>query len=194
VMTAQGIPTPRTAVIDGARRLPGVMDRLGLPIVLKIPNASFSRGVFKAKDAKELRDITERLLEESDLIIAQEFMYTTFDWRVGVLEGEPLFVCQYMMARNHWQIVKHDQRGRAQEGGFRTLAVEDAPKEVVDIAVRAARQIGDGLYGVDLKQNDRGVFVIEVNDNPNLDHGIEDQVLKDELWRRLVRWFQKRLE
>ena len=39
---------------------------------------------------------------------------------------------------------------------------------------KAARCIGDGLYGVDLKETKDGVFVIEVNDNPNLDHGWED--------------------
>lgn len=32
----------------------------------------------------------------------------------------------------------------------------------------------DGLYGVDLKETADGVFVIEVNDNPKLDHGWED--------------------
>ena len=85
------------------------------------------------------------------------------------------------MAKKHWQIVRHSADGRAEEGGFRTLAVEDAPAAVVEAAVRAARPIGRGLYGVDLKQNDRGVFVIEVNDNPNLDAGVEDAVLKDEL-------------
>ena len=29
------------------------------------------------------------MLEDSDLILAQEFMYTEYDWRIGVLDGEP---------------------------------------------------------------------------------------------------------
>jgi glutathione synthase/RimK-type ligase-like ATP-grasp enzyme len=59
--------------------------------------------------------------------------------------------------------------------------------------VRAASLIGDGLYGVDLKETPDGVFVIEINDNPNLEHGIEDAVSKSDLWNRLTRWFTTRI-
>ena len=52
----------------------------------------------------------DELFEETDLLLAQKFLPTEFDWRVGVLAGEPLFVCQYRMARGHWQIVKHRAR------------------------------------------------------------------------------------
>jgi len=34
--------------------------------------------------------------------------------------------------------------------------------------------------------------VMEVNDNPNLEHGIEDQIGKDEIWIKLLRWFIER--
>ena len=36
--------------------------------------------------------------------------------------------------------------------------------------------------------------MIEVNDNPNLDHGVEDQVGKEEIWNRILQWYVKRLE
>ena len=65
---------------------------------------------------------------------------------------------------------------------------------MVETALKAANLIGDGFYGVDLKQNERGVFVIEINDNPNLDRGVEDAVLKDELYIRLLQEFVRRLE
>ena len=53
-------------------------------------------------------------------------------------------------------------------------------------ALKAASLIGNGLYGVDLKQTAKGVVVIEVNDNPNIDQGIEDAVLKEGLYRSIV--------
>ncbi|MEX2373106.1 MAG: RimK family alpha-L-glutamate ligase, partial [Dehalococcoidia bacterium] len=124
----------------------------------------------------------------------QKFMPTEFDWRIGVLGGEPLFSVQYLMAKKHWQIVNHERRGRPDEGGFRSFTLKDTPAEVIDVAVRAARCIGDGLYGVDLKETPDGVRVIEVNDNPNLDHGCEDTGEKDEVWTRLTQWFIDRLE
>jgi len=57
---------------------------------------------------------------------------------------------------------------------------------VLDTAIKAARLIGDGFYGVDLKQTEAGIFVIEINDNPNLDLGAEDKALGDEVYRRLL--------
>ena len=36
--------------------------------------------------------------------------------------------------------------------------------------------------------------VIEVNDNPNIDRGCEDQVLKDELYRIIIKDFIRRIE
>jgi glutathione synthase/RimK-type ligase-like ATP-grasp enzyme len=150
--------------------------------------------VFKANDRRELEQMAEQLLDDSDVILAQEFMPTDHDWRVGVLDGEPLFVCQYMMAKKHWQIVRHSPDGKVGWGNFKTFALDEVAPEVLDVAVRAARLIGDGLYGVDLKQTEKGVFVIEINDNPNLDHGCEDLVAKDELWRRVCRWFIERID
>ncbi|MBV8664088.1 MAG: RimK family alpha-L-glutamate ligase, partial [Hyphomicrobiales bacterium] len=65
---------------------------------------------------------------------------------------------------------------------------------VLEVALRAARAIGQGLYGVDVKEVGDEVVVIEVNDNPNLDHGVEDQVGKDEIWNRILQWFIKRID
>src|SRR4029077_8849616 len=96
--------------------------------------------------------------------LAQNLMPSKLYWRVGVLEGEPLFVCQYQMARGHWQIIKHGPAG-AREGGFRTIAIADAPSKVIDVALRAARAIGNGFYGVDVKEAGDAIAVIEVNDN-----------------------------
>jgi len=193
LLQPHAIPTPKT-IITGRRGLTKVEEQLSYPMVLKIPDGSFSRGVVKVADRSELTAKAKALFEDSDLILAQEFMPTDFDWRVGVLNGEPIFVSQYKMARNHWQIYKHDDSGKAQSGGFKTLHVEDAPREVIDVAVRAARLMGNGLYGVDMKQNSQGVFVIEVNDNPNIDSGVEDLKMKDDLYRRVLKEFIRRLE
>ena len=68
------------------------------------------------------------------------------------------------------------------------------PGRIVTTAVRAAKVIGDGLYGVDVKVAGRRVVVTEVNDNPNLDAGCEDAILGDELYLRIMRGFLQRLE
>ncbi len=187
------LPAPRTRIVDRSNLL-RVEEDLEYPVVLKIPDGSFSRGVVRAEDRSELQGHARRLFQRSDLILAQEFMYTEFDWRVGVLNGQPLYVSKYLMSRKHWQIVNHRADGKVVEGGFATLAVGEAPESVVSTALSAARLIGDGLYGVDLKQNDRGVFVIEINDNPSIERHVEDLVIKDELYRTILQEFIRRIE
>jgi glutathione synthase/RimK-type ligase-like ATP-grasp enzyme len=59
--------------------------------------------------------------------------------------------------------------------------------------VRAANLIGDGLYGVDLKRIGRRAVVIEVNDNPNIDAGYEDKILKDALYREIMGCLLRRI-
>jgi len=194
LMTANKVPVPPTVMIAGAVDLQLAADTLGFPLVLKIPDSSFSRGVKKASNFAELKDLATKWLEDSDLLIAQKFIPTEFDWRIGVLGGQPLFAVQYLMAKKHWQIVNHERRGKPDQGGFKSFTLKSAPAHVIDTAVRAARCIGDGLYGVDLKETADGVYVIEVNDNPNLDHGVEDSGEKDEVWTRLTQWFIDRLE
>jgi glutathione synthase/RimK-type ligase-like ATP-grasp enzyme len=194
LLQANNVPCPRTLILD-RRRIGRIERELGFPAVIKIPDGSFSRGVFKAMNAAEMADIAERVFKDTDLIIAQEYMATSFDWRVGVLDRKPLYVCKYFMARDHWQIVKHGSAGEApEEGGARTFALDAAPPKVVEAGTRAASLIGSGLYGVDLKETERGVFVVEVNDNPNIDAGVEDAVLKDDLYRAVLAELVRRLE
>lgn len=193
LLRAHKVPTPKTIVLD-ARGLSQVEQEFTYPLVMKIPDGSFSRGTIKIANRQELNDGASALLKESDLILAQEYMYTDFDWRIGILNGKAIYACRYFMSRGHWQIVKHEDSGRYKEGGFETIPVEAAPAEVISTALKAAALIGDGFYGVDLKQTDKGVFVIEINDNPSIDQGCEDAVLKDDLYRLIIEEFIARLE
>jgi glutathione synthase/RimK-type ligase-like ATP-grasp enzyme len=128
------------------------------------------------------------------LVVAQEYIPTDYDWRVGIINREPLYVCRYYMARGHWQILKHEHNGETVTGRADTMSVEAAPRKVVQTALKAANLVGDGLYGVDLKQVGDKCYVIEINDNPSIDSGVEDRVIKDELYERIMRVFLKRIE
>jgi glutathione synthase/RimK-type ligase-like ATP-grasp enzyme len=194
VLRGGKLPMPRTEIVQrGVRR--AVLARLGLPCVLKVPDSSFSQGVAKASTPEEYLELTDKMLSQSDLVIAQEYIPTDFDWRVGVLEGQALYVCKYFMARGHWQIYNWESRHRRDvSGDFETLAVEDAPPRIVETAVKAARLIGDGLYGVDLKQVDGRALIIEINDNPSIDAGVEDKVLGAALYDRIITSLRRRVE
>ncbi|MCO6413939.1 MAG: RimK family protein [Thiogranum sp.] len=193
LLRTHNVPTPKTLILH-KQQIRDVEQHIPYPIVLKVPDGSFSRGVCKVENREQLMEITRNLFKESELILAQEFLYTAFDWRIGILNREPLYACQYFMSKSHWQIVNHGPAGRFTEGGFKTFCIEEAPPEVVAVALKAANLIGDGFYGVDVKSNESGVFVIEVNDNPSIDGGVEDCCLKSALYERILREFVRRLD
>lgn len=191
LMEQEDIRTPRTVIVH-SDNVDRIIPELGLPVVLKQPDSSFSQGVVKVDQPEDLIREVRRLLEKSDLIIAQEFIATPFDWRIGVFNRRPLYACRYYMARQHWQIIRHEGENKV-EGRAETLPVELAPRQVVRTALRVSNLIGDGLYGVDLKQVGRQVYVIEVNDNPSIEAGVEDAVLKGDLYGRIMEEFLRRL-
>ncbi|QDS94500.1 Ribosomal protein S6 modification protein [Roseimaritima multifibrata] len=187
------ILTPKTMVVH-PRNMDQVAEQLKFPCVLKRPDSAFSKGVVKANDPAELSARLAEFFCDSELVIAQEYMRTDFDWRIGILDQRPLFACKYHMARGHWQIAKHAGDEQTKFGSVETLPVELAPRKAVAVALKAANLIGDGFYGVDVKEAEGKFFVIEVNDNPNLDAGVEDTVLRDDLYRRIMESFIRRIE
>ncbi len=193
VLSRHKIPAPRT-VIAHARNIDHILEEFSLPCVLKQPDSAFSQGVVLVRESDELMHEARRLLSKSDLVIAQEYLPSEFDWRIGILDRRPLFACKYYMAAGHWQILRKGKSGKDIYGDVETLPVGKAPKKVIQAALKAACALGDGLYGVDLKQVGNKVYVIEVNDNPNIDAGYEDEVLQDELYLRVVEVFLKRIE
>ncbi len=187
------IPIPRTMIVHRDNQ-DSVEATLGLPCILKQPDSSFSQGVVKARTPEELSDSLRRLLNDSELVIAQQFMPTDFDWRIGVLDRKAIFVCRYYMAKGHWQIISYDRSGRVREGRGDGVPLDQVPDKVLRVAVKAAGLIGDSLYGVDLKQIGNRVYVIEINDNPNIDSGMEDMVAGDQLYRDIMATFLRRIE
>jgi glutathione synthase/RimK-type ligase-like ATP-grasp enzyme len=189
------ISCPRTLIVhrDNAAE---VGQRLGFPCVLKKPDSSFSAGVVKVEDADELTTALAGLFKQSELVVAQSFLPSQFDWRIGILAGKPLFAARYFMARGHWQIQKvHGKEGQGRSyGKVEAMALEAVPEPAVALATRAANLIGQGFYGVDLKEVDGEFFVMEINDNPNVEAGYEDTILKDALYAAIIDYFLERFE
>ena len=180
--TMKKVPIPKTVIVHKAN-VDTFSKQIGFPLVIKQPDSQFSQGVFEADNEEELEKITKKLFKHSALLIAQEFVPTKFDWRIGIFNRKLIYACKYYMARSHWQIVNKKAKGSCRYGGFETLEISAVPKKILDIALKMANLIGDGLYGVDLKETSDGrILMIEVNDNPNIDAGIEDKVAGQKLY------------
>ncbi|MEI6795460.1 MAG: RimK family alpha-L-glutamate ligase [Methanomassiliicoccales archaeon] len=178
---------PRTAFLR-RRELDGcvpshIFEEWGAPLILKEPSTSFSARVAKVATVDEFNGVARRFLRFSDRLVVQEFIRSRFDWRIGVLGGELLYACKYHIPLGTSKIQDEVDGHRIY---CRTEGVEadDIPAPVLREAFKAAQAIGNGLYGVDLKETAEGVFVIEVNDRPSLESG-EDSYYPD-IYDRIV--------
>jgi len=190
-----GVPSPKSRLLfricpPGYEELSA---ELGPTMVIKIPDGSFSVGVSKVGSKGDYDDLLEALFQRSSILLAQEFMPTEFDWRIGMLNGDCIYACKYFMARGHWQIYHHKAGSSTRSGKVETVPVHTVPKQVTRVAAKVSALVGKGLYGVDIKLVDGNAVVIEVNDNPSIDHGIEDKILGNELYRIILREFAERL-
>ncbi|MEZ5450399.1 MAG: hypothetical protein R3E89_15995 [Thiolinea sp.] len=119
------MPTPTSLIVARGEQA-RAEQQIGYPMVLKIPDGSFSRGMYKAQNRTELDQAAAELFRHSELILAQAYTYTEFDWRIGVINGEALYACRYYMSRGHWQIINHTA-GKIKQGKWDTLPLQEAP-------------------------------------------------------------------
>lgn len=190
-----GVDTPKTQLILTQKTIDfdSIIGSLGLPIIVKIPDGAFSIGVEKARDREELQQCVTRLGQRSALLLLQEFMQTDFDWRIGIMDNQVLFACRYFMAKSHWQIYNHSARSH-KSGNADAMAVDSVPKNVIKTALKAAKCMGSGFYGVDLKAHGKRAVIIEVNDNPSVDMGVEDLHCGHQLYERFMEIMLQKLD
>ncbi|MCX7820261.1 MAG: RimK family alpha-L-glutamate ligase [Brevinematales bacterium] len=152
-----------------------ILEQLGMPVVLKAPNSSFSAYVDRAYKPEDVIKIGKKFFRRADLIIVQQYMPSKFDYRVVMLNGKIISVVKYVMNGNAWRIVDQDENGKTIQCDVEGVDLENVNTNLLEVARNAGNSIGKGLYGIDIKEIDGEFYVIEVNDNPNIDSGLEDQ-------------------
>ncbi len=194
LLHAHKILTPKSFVIT-EENCNSIPEKMAFPFILKQPDGAFSKGVFKINNLEEFKKVRDNMFEKSDLLIAQEFLPTPFDWRIGIIDSQVIYVCKYFMASQHWQIVNWSANKEAsRDGEVESIAVDQAPSGLLKTALKATSLIGKGLYGVDMKEVEGKFYVIEINDNPNIDAGIEDKILKDKLYDIIMEVFLNKIK
>jgi glutathione synthase/RimK-type ligase-like ATP-grasp enzyme len=150
-----------------------LFDELGSPLIVKEPSTSFSLRVEKVNDIAEFFRVARRFIKLSDWIVVQQYIESRYDWRVGVLGGNLLYVCKYTIPSDTFKI-QASVNGHLVYCGVESISPDKVPPHVIDLGIDAANAIGRGLYGVDIKNNNGDAYVIEVNDNPSIESGEDD--------------------
>lgn len=189
----KGISLPETVFLSRkdltVERVAGLFDTLGSPLVIKEPSTSFSQRVERVRDVAEFFRVARRFIKLSDWIVVQQFIESRYDWRVGVLDGQLLYACKYTIPSVTFKI-QASVNGHIVYCGVESVPPDKIPPHVVPLGIAAAGAIGNGLYGVDIKNNNGDAYVIEVNDNPSLEGG-EDQYYPDVYGKIVAHLFAK---
>jgi glutathione synthase/RimK-type ligase-like ATP-grasp enzyme len=172
-----GVTVPETRFLEESEltavRAARLFEELGAPLVLKAPNSSFSAYVDKVTTPDAFIRVGKRFLRRADRIVVQQYIPSEFDWRVITLAGRVLAVVRYEYAPQQWKPMDRTPEGEwAKVVG---VPRDEAPRGLLGTALAATNAVGESLYGVDLKEIDGQYFVIEVNDNPTIAAGEEDQ-------------------
>jgi glutathione synthase/RimK-type ligase-like ATP-grasp enzyme len=186
------VPIPDTTFLnveevttDNAKEL---FETMGTPLVLKAPNSSFSAYVDKVTTAEQFVKIGKKFMRRADRIVVQQYMPSEFDWRIITLDGKILAVMRYIFAQDKWKLMD-----RTDDGEWATVVAipkEEVNPKLADISLAAAKAIGESLYGIDIKEIDGEFYVIEVNDNPSIEAGNEDQA-NPEIYHEIIRYLAK---
>lgn len=161
LLARAGVPTPRTYVLTPKSNPNFIVEELGLPVVVKIPDGSKGQGVSLAHNLDELKALMQAELKQpADILLAQEFIATSKgrDVRVTLADGELIFALFRDNSHND------DFRSNISLGG--NASVIEPTEEMMNIARRAAKAVNADLCGVDLLFTENGFMVGEINSFP----------------------------
>lgn len=167
LLSDSGIPMPPTVAgllcYDKTAEIPdsaadGVIDALGLPVIVKQAYGSMGSGVFKADTKKQMKTVMRKLKCEPHLF--QKYIASSHgrDLRVIVVGGKVLGGIERRS--------NGDFRSNIGLGGSATAVA--VPSEVSDYAVKAAGILGLDYCGLDFLYGDR-FLLCEVNSNAFFD-------------------------
>ena len=166
ILSHQGIPVPRTALVTSWRDTERAISRVGgVPCVIKASQGTQGNSVHLAHSSREASELVYRLLVNRETVLVQEYIRESHgrDVRVIVAGGEVIAA------------MRRVARGREFRSNFHLGGQVEAVElkdEYAKVAIRAANLLGIEVGGVDLLEGRSGPILLEVNSSPGLE-GIE---------------------
>ncbi len=172
ILTAAGLPVPKTVLAHKACGAEKAMDAVGgAPVVLKLLRSAKGVGVMLAESAAAARAILETFWALGEELLVQERIEEAErkDTRLVVLTGKVVAAIERRARAGEFRVNIH-------RGGQATNV--DPSPEHQELALRAAAALGLQLGAVDFVESNRGLLVLEVNSTPGLE-GLEKATGKD---------------
>lgn len=183
VLALNGVPVPKTYFAGryDMKNIENASKYLGFPIVAKISKSRKGKGIYLAKNKKELEDITKENVKEE--ILLQSFIPNDFDYRILVL-GDEVACVEKRIRKDKNEFRNNVSLGATEE----FVSINSISKYILDLAVDAAKKADIQVAGVDVVVDPSGkAFIFEVNRAPAFTH---DDTISNEL-NKLVEFLKK---
>jgi ribosomal protein S6--L-glutamate ligase len=171
VLSRAGVGIPKTFFSRGAGDIDDLIDRLGLPVIIKLASSMQGNGVVLAETRKAAKSVIQAFYVNDTSFLMQEYVE-----EAGGSDIRAFIVGNQIVASMKRQSLDDDFRSNIHQGGEGTvIKLTDSEKKT---ALRAAKAMGLQICGVDLLRSKRGPLVLEVNSAPGLE-GIETVTGRD---------------
>ena len=159
ILASAGIKVPTTILITDAVTPRHIVEKLGLPVVVKPNDGTEGIGVRLIKTEEELKDCLDHRDRKSTLI-AQQYISTSCgrDMRIALLGDEIIYAMERDNTKNG------DFRSNISQGGI--VHILTPPAEALEIARKSMKIMGLNICSVDLLYGKDCFYVGEVNSIP----------------------------
>lgn len=172
ILSGAGIGLPITGFARSTHDVDDLIKMVGgAPLVIKLLEGTQGIGVVLAETKKAASSVIEAFYGLGNNILIQEYIKESrgTDIRVFVIDGKVVGAMKRTAKEGEF-------RSNLHRGGSASLI--KLSKMERETALRAAKELGLTVCGVDMLPSDRGPLVLEVNSSPGLE-GIEKATEKD---------------
>lgn len=168
-----GLSTPPFAIVDERTDFEGVIQRLGLPLMVKPAREGSSIGMSKVTEARNLAPAVSKALAEDSVVIAEKWIQGS-EYTVAILQGVPLPAIRLETPRDFYD---YEAKYNANDTRYHCPCglTSDAEQRLQQLALRAFNAADAHGWGrVDVMCDADGQFwLLEVNTVPGMtDHSL----------------------
>lgn len=151
------LPYPKTFQFFTKSSLMEGIEQIEFPVIIKEISSSQGKGVFLARNKKELTDIYNQHQNASELIIQKKLREHAEDYRVFVVGNKALGVMKKTAKENEY-------RSNVSQGGQTEIIKNET---IMNLGLKAAQLTNTQIAGVDVMLDENNIpYILEINRAP----------------------------
>jgi D-alanine-D-alanine ligase len=181
IWSGSGLPTPAFEILNADSDFTQVVEKLGLPVIVKPAQEGSSIGMSKVSEAAQLKVAYEKAAEFDDVVFAEQWV-TGNEYTIAILGDDVLPPIRLVADADFYDFNAKYTSGNTQY--YCPCGLDDEAENALKTLSKMAFQVvgGTGWGRVDVMQDNAGTFwLIEVNTSPGMtDHSLVPMAAKQQ--------------